>query len=108
MRIISFAAIREFIKVHTDADITLRDWYKKTEKAEWICLADIKQTFNSVDYIGNDRYVFNVKGNHYRLVAIVLFAAKKVFIRFIETIVSMTIKTGRMLNFAKCETHVKL
>lgn len=85
MRIISFAAIREFMKTHTDADIPLRDWYKKTEKAEWTCLADIKQTFNSVDYIGNDRFVFNIKGNHYRLVAIVLFAAKKVFIRFIGT-----------------------
>jgi mRNA interferase HigB len=45
----------------------------------------MKQTFNSVDYVGNDRFVFNIKGNDYRLVAIVLFAAKKVFIRFIGT-----------------------
>lgn len=85
MRIISFATIREYVKKHTDADVPLRDWCKKTEKAEWKCLADIKQTFNSVDYVGNDRFVFNIKGNDYRLVAIVLFAAKKVFIRFIGT-----------------------
>ena len=45
----------------------------------------MKQTFNSVDYVGNDRFVFNIKGNDYRLVAIVLFAAKKVFIRFIAS-----------------------
>ena len=70
MRIISFA---------------LRDWYKKTEKADWSCLADVKQTFNSVDYIGNDRFVFNIKGNDYRLVAIILFAARKVFVRWIGT-----------------------
>lgn len=45
----------------------------------------VKQTFNSVDYVGNDRFVFNIKGNDYRLVAIILFAAKKVFIRWIGT-----------------------
>ena len=85
MRIISFAAIREYVKKHADADIPLRDWYKKAEQADWTCLTDMKQTFNSVDYVGNDRFVFNIKGNDYRLVAIVLFAAKKVFIRFIGT-----------------------
>ena len=40
---------------------------------------------NSVDYVGNDRFVFNIKGNDYRLVAMILFAAKKVFIRWIGT-----------------------
>jgi mRNA interferase HigB len=85
MRIITFAAIREYAKKHSDADVPLRDWYKKVERADWQNLHDIKQTFNSVDYVGNDRYVFNIKGNDYRLVAIVLFAARKVFIRFIGT-----------------------
>lgn len=85
MRIISFSAIREYVRKHADADIALRDWYKKTEKANWSCFADLKQTFNSVDYVGIDRYVFNIKGNDYRLVAMVFFATKKVFIRFIGT-----------------------
>jgi mRNA interferase HigB len=85
MRIITFAAIREYVKKHADADAPLRDWYKKVKKSDWSCLADIKKTFNSVDYVGNDRYVFNIKGNDYRLVAIVLFAVKKVYIRFIGT-----------------------
>mgnify|MGYP001533417503 FL=1 len=67
MRIISFAAIREYVKKHADADIPLRDWYKKTEQADWTGLTDMKQTFNSVDYVGNDRFVFNIKGNDYRL-----------------------------------------
>ena len=44
MRIISFAAIRNYAKKHADADVPLRDWYKKTEKADWSCLADTKQT----------------------------------------------------------------
>ena len=85
MRIISFAAIRNFIAKHADADVALRDWYKKTEKSDWASLSDVKDTFNSADYVGNDRYVFNIKGNNYRLVAMILFAAKKVFIRWIGT-----------------------
>lgn len=85
MRIITFALIKEFVKKHTNADMPLRDWYKKTEKANWLCLADIRKTFNSVDYVGNNRFVFNIKGNDYRLVAIIIFASKKVYIRFIGT-----------------------
>lgn len=85
MRIISFADIRNCILKYADSEMDLRDWYKKTEKADWSCLADIKQTFNSVDYVGNDRYVFNIKGNDYRLVAMILFPARKVFIRWIGT-----------------------
>lgn len=85
MRIITFATIRDYVQKHADTDIALRDWYKKTEKSDWSCFADIKQTFNSVDYVGNDRFVFNIKGNDYKLVAMIFFAAKKVFIRWIGT-----------------------
>ena len=56
MRIITFAAIRGYIKKHADADVPLKDWYKKTERSDWTCLADMKQTFNGVDYAGNDRF----------------------------------------------------
>ena len=85
MRVISFSMIRDFIAKHPDADVALRDWYKRTSKANWSNLADIKQTFNTVDYVGNDRYVFDIKGNNYRIVAIVLFINKKVYMRFIGT-----------------------
>ncbi len=85
MRVISFKLIREFIAMHADADVPLRDWYKRTSKADWKSLADIKRTFNTADYVGNDRYVFDIKGNNYRIVAIVLFINKKVYLRFIGT-----------------------
>ena len=85
MRIITFARIIEFTKEHHGADIALRDWYKKTEKSNWTCFADIKHTFSSVDSAGNNRFIFNIKGNEFRLIAIVIFASKKVYIRFIGT-----------------------
>ncbi|MBQ8097474.1 MAG: type II toxin-antitoxin system HigB family toxin [Prevotella sp.] len=85
MRVISFAAIRDFIAVHADAEQPLKDWYKAVVKAYWRNFADIKQTFNTADYVGNDRYVFDIKGNNYRIVAIVLFVNQKVYIRFVGT-----------------------
>ena len=85
MRVISFSIIRDFIAKHADADVPLRDWYKRVTKADWNTFADMKQTFNTVDYVGNDRYVFDIKGNNYRVVAIVLFVNKKVYMRFVGT-----------------------
>lgn len=85
MRIITFAAIRDFSEKHADAEFPLRNWYSKTKKADWSSLGDMKKDFNNVDYIGNDRYVFNIKGNKHRLVAIIIFTIKKVYIRFIGT-----------------------
>ncbi|PKP05715.1 MAG: type II toxin-antitoxin system HigB family toxin [Bacteroidetes bacterium HGW-Bacteroidetes-5] len=85
MRIITFRRIMEFSLVYADADIALREWYKKTQKANWSCYADIKKSFNSADAVGNSRFVFNIKGNSYRLIAIVLFKMKTVYIRSICT-----------------------
>ena len=50
-----------------------------------MCFADIKNTFNSADYIGNQRYVFNIKGNNYRIVVVIKFTIKFVYIRFVGT-----------------------
>ena len=85
MRIITHSAITQYAKLHADARLALDEWYIKTEQSEWNCFADIKQTFNSVDSVGNKRYVFNIKGNSHRLIALILFAPKIVYIRFIGT-----------------------
>ncbi|MDR2146969.1 MAG: type II toxin-antitoxin system HigB family toxin [Tannerella sp.] len=85
MRIVTLKRIKEYSESHPDSDTALRNWYKKTKESDWNCFADIKQTFNSADSVGNDRFVFNIKGNDYRLIAIVIFASGKVYIRFIGT-----------------------
>ncbi len=85
MRIITYKRIQEFSVKHADAEVPLRFWYSVTQKKEWFSINDIKKDFNSVDYVGNHRFVFNIKGNNYRLVAIISFNAQKVYIRFIGT-----------------------
>ena len=85
MRIVSYKTIAQYTFLHTDAKLALDEWYIKTEKSRWTCFADIRQTFGSTDYVGNSRFVFNVRGNTYRIIAIVIFASQKVYLRFIGT-----------------------
>ena len=85
MRVIAKRKIVEYYSEHPLAKTALDDWYAKTEEAEWYSFADIKRTFNSVDSVGNQHYVFNIKGNDYRLVVVIKFTPQHVFIRFIGT-----------------------
>lgn len=85
MRIFTEKTIKEYATIHPEAKTALQDWVCKVRKAEWTCFADIKETFNSVDYVGNQRYVFNIKGNDYRLVVVIQFRPKLVYIRFVGT-----------------------
>ena len=85
MRIISKKVLRDFYGQYPDSETPLENWYKTVKQAQWTCFADIKETFNSVDYVGNKRYVFNVKGNDYRIVSILQFTIKAVLIRFVGT-----------------------
>ena len=75
--------MQEFSEKHADAENSLNFWYHTVTAKEWDNLNELRQDFNSVDYVGNHRFVFNIKGNDYRLVAIISFNAKKVYIRFI-------------------------
>ena len=67
------------------AKTPLEDWYRKTQKTDWDTFAAIKKTFNTVDNVGNKRIVFNVKGNDFRIVVIVIFTSKTLYIRFVGT-----------------------
>lgn len=85
MRIIARSKIIEYYTEHPDAETALEDWFHKVRQAEWTCFADMKKMFNSVDSVGNQHYVFNIKGNNYRLIVVIKFTIKTVLIRFIGT-----------------------
>lgn len=85
MRIIAHRTIVLFYRNHANAETALEMWYQRTKKANWDSFADIKKDFNSVDSVGNQRFVFNIKGNDYRLVAVVKFQIKMVYIRWVGT-----------------------
>lgn len=85
MRIFTEQAMKEFAERNPSSKTALQVWCKVVRKSERRSLSDIKDTFNSVDYVGNQRFVFNIKGNEYRLVAVVKFSIGFVYIRFIGT-----------------------
>lgn len=85
MRIIAKSTLQQFWKKHGDAEQPLRAWYDEAKKAEWNSFQDIKKQFGSASIVGNDRVVFNIKGNDYRLVVLILFRRGKAFIRFVGT-----------------------
>ena len=85
MVIITKSTLNEFAQQHPDAATALNDWYALVKAADWNNLAAVKQTVNSVDYVANDRYVFNIKGNQYRIVTMIFFDKRTVFIRFVGT-----------------------
>ena len=83
MRIVSHRKLREFYESsgREDTKVALERWYQIVEEAQWATLSDIRLDFPSVDYVGNQRYVFNIKGKHYRLVVVINFRMGYVFIR---------------------------
>lgn len=87
MRIVSHRKLKEFYetKGHEDSRVPLERWYNIAEKAEWRNLSEIKVDFPATDYVGNQYYVFNIKGNNYRLVVVVKFTIGYIFIRFVGT-----------------------
>lgn len=85
MRIIAKKALLNFWSKHHDAEQPLQAWYDEARKAAWNSFQDIKRKFGAASIVGNDRVVFNIKGNDYRLVVLVLFRRGKAFIRFVGT-----------------------
>lgn len=85
MRIFTEKTLKEYIEIHSDAKTAIQEWVDIVKRSEWTCFADVRQTFNSADAVGNQRYVFNIKGNCYRIVAVIKFTIKFVYIRFIGT-----------------------
>jgi mRNA interferase HigB len=85
MHVISRKALIDFWEKHPVAEIPLRIWFKKVEQANWKNLAELKSDFPKADYLGNNRVVFDIKGNDFRVIADVVFLIGKVLIRFVGT-----------------------
>lgn len=85
MRIFTKQALKEYSEKHPDSRGALQEWVAIVEKSDWTCFTDVKRAFNSVDSVGNQHYVFNIRGNNYRLVVVIKFTIKFVYIRFIGT-----------------------
>ncbi|MDP2809575.1 MAG: type II toxin-antitoxin system HigB family toxin [Rhodocyclaceae bacterium] len=85
MRIIALSALRTFWERHPDAETPLRSWYALASRAVWKNPADVKGAYRNASFTANNRVVFNIKGNDYRLVAAIRYDRGLMYVRFVGT-----------------------
>jgi mRNA interferase HigB len=85
MRVLSRKSLRQFWDKHPDAREPLQSWYADVKHANWKRPSHIKATYQTASFISNNRIVFNIKGNKYRIIVVVEYRFGMVFIRFIGT-----------------------
>jgi mRNA interferase HigB len=84
MHIISRKRLLEFAKIHADSETPLDIWYRIAKAAEWQNLVELREAYPSADLVGIYT-VFNIKGNHYRLIGEINYRSGTIFVREILT-----------------------
>ena len=74
-----------FARDHASARDAIAAWVAEVEAASWQLPVDVKARFPSASFVGNNRVVFNLKGNHFRLDAQMNYSAQIVLVRRIGT-----------------------
>jgi mRNA interferase HigB len=87
MHVIKRKTLVEFYQQpgHRDAKGALEAWYDEAKHAQWASPAAIKDRYRSASILKNNRVVFNIAGNKYRLVVRINYDSKTVFVYFIGT-----------------------
>lgn len=85
MRIIAKGTLKEFWEVHTDAKIGLLSWYEKMSSHDYSAPQEVIADFKGADYVGNERIVFNIARNKYRLIVSFNYQFKACWIKFVGT-----------------------
>jgi mRNA interferase HigB len=86
MQIIAKRTLRQFWEKHPQAEMPLRNWYGVVDRAAWTGPADIKSHFGAnVDFVKDNRVIFDIGGNKFRLIVHVAYPYQRVLIKFIGT-----------------------
>jgi mRNA interferase HigB len=83
--VISYKRIREFSVLYPDAAEALNNWYMFAEEADWANFNEMRNMYGSVDSVGDNLYVFNIRGGNYRLIVRIIFKVRTIYIKFIGT-----------------------
>lgn len=87
MRIIARSTLSDFWKrrEYTDSEPSLKSWFKIASDADWNGPSAIKEQFRNASFLKNNRVVFNIAGNKYRLIVRINYSYRIMYIRFIGT-----------------------
>ena len=83
LRIISRKTLREFWERHPDSEQPLRAWHLEVRQADWASPEQVRDRFPSASILPNNRVVFRIEGNAYRLVVAVCYPGRSVYLRFV-------------------------
>ena len=85
MQVVAKRTLREFWDRHPQAKGPLEAWHDMASKAVWTTPSDIREQFGSADFVADNRVIFNIGGNNYRLVVHVAYRFRRVLIKFVGT-----------------------
>ncbi len=85
MRIIARSTLRNFWQQHADSEQPLKAWFHDVSRMDWQSPTDIKNVYANASILPENRVVFNIKGNDYRLIVHVCYDIGIIFIRFVGT-----------------------
>jgi len=85
MRVIAKSTLRKYWEKHKDTEKQLKSWYHEAIKAAWKNPEDVKSMYPSASILRNNRVVFNIKGNRYRIIVKINYYFGIIWIRFAGT-----------------------
>ncbi|MBL3576131.1 type II toxin-antitoxin system HigB family toxin [Rhodovulum sulfidophilum] len=86
MQIIAKSTLRTFWQKEPRAEVPLKAWHAVVSRADWTSPADVKAAFGTtVDFVGDNRVIFDIGGNKYRLIVHVAYPFRRVLIKFVGT-----------------------
>ena len=85
MRVIARRTLKEYWEIHRTCEQQLKSWYREASYAAWKSPQDVKLMYPSASILNDNRVVFNIKGNHYRLIVRINYDIQIVWIRFVGT-----------------------
>ena len=85
MRVLSRSTLRDFWADHPDAEEPLTAWFGLVERSDWAKPEDVRDTVRTADILPDNRVVFNVLNNRYRVVVKIHYNTRIVYIRFVGT-----------------------
>jgi mRNA interferase HigB len=85
MRLAGRLVLQRFIAEHADARSATAAWVGEVEGKTWSSPGDIKLRYPSASFLPNNRVIFNIKGNKYRFVVVVIYAGQTVLVEWAGT-----------------------
>ncbi|UNE54632.1 MULTISPECIES: type II toxin-antitoxin system HigB family toxin [Bartonella] len=85
MKIVKISTLQIFWDKYPDAEQPLKAWIDEAKNAQWRSPHDIKEKYKNASILKNNRVVFNIRGNDYRLIVSIFYPAGWLYIKFIGT-----------------------